>query len=344
MSGIPELNKKSTILVVDDTINNLYLTASLLEDSYHVKVANHGHKGLRIATSNPGPDLILLDIMMPEIDGYEVCRQLKANSATRDIPIIFLTAIAESEYEYKGLELGAVDYITKPINPLILKSRIRTHLALYQHARILEEKVAERTAELEKNRRQIILGLGRAAEFRDNETGNHVIRMSNYARLIAQAAKMDAKFIDLLYNAAPMHDIGKIGIPDNVLLKPDKLDPDEWEIMRQHPIIGAKIIGDHQDDLLELARVIALAHHEKWDGSGYPRQLKGDAIPVAARIVAIADVFDALTSDRPYKKSWPIEAAVRTIEEQSGQHFDPGWLPFFNMALPEILLIKKKYD
>ncbi|CAK0743318.1 putative cyclic di-GMP phosphodiesterase VC_1348 [Gammaproteobacteria bacterium] len=336
-------SNKYTVLIVDDTTNNLYLTASLLEDIYNVKVANNGNKGLRIATSSPYPDIILLDIMMPEMDGYEVCRQLKLNQATRGIPVIFLTAITDGENEHEGLKLGAVDYITKPINPDILRVRVRTHLALYNQARILEQQVAERTADLERNRRQIIIRLGRAAEFKDNETGNHVIRMSNYVRLIAQTAGMDEKFIELLYNASPMHDIGKIGIPDRILQKPGKLDASEWEIMRRHPIIGAEIIGHHEDDLLQLAYTVALAHHEKWDGTGYPYQLKAEEIPLAARIVAIADVFDALTSTRPYKEAWPIDLAVRTIEEGSGQYFDPEFIEPFKTALPEILLIKEKY-
>lgn len=344
MNTSSHLNRPATVLIVDDTVNNLYIVASLLEDSYRVKVANHGLKGLKIAASSPPPDLILLDVMMPEMDGYAVCQQLKENPATHDIPVIFLTALSEAEDEQKGLELGAVDYITKPINPAILRARVKTHLALYDQTRTLERQVAERTADLEKTRHQIILRLGRAAEFRDNETGNHVIRMSHYSRLIAQAGGLGEQFADLIYNAAPMHDVGKIGIPDGILLKPGKLDFVEREIMRRHPSIGAEIIGHHQDDLLQLARVVALAHHEQWDGSGYPHQIKGEEIPLAARIVAIADVFDALTSDRPYKKAWPIEAAVRTIEEGSGQHFDPQWIPHFKAALPDILQIKEKYE
>ena len=334
---------RSKILVIDDTPNNLYLVASLLEDTYHIKVANHGVKGLRIATSHPQPDLILMDVMMPEMDGYEVCRQLKTNPMTRRIPVIFLTAINQAEDEYKGLELGAVDYITKPINAALLRARISTHLALYDHTRILEQQVAERTADLEESRRQILLRLGRASDFRDNETGNHIIRMSHYTRLIAQAAGMDAKFIDLLYNAAPMHDIGKIGIPDSILLKPGKLNPHELELMRRHTIIGAEIIGHHTDDLLQMARTVALAHHERWDGSGYPHHLKGEEIPLAARIAAIADVFDALTSNRPYKEAWPVALAVQNIEDGSGQQFEPQWIEPFRAALPEILLIKEQY-
>ncbi len=343
MQSLAEQQDKYIILIIDDTPNNLYLVASLLEDTYHIKVANHGTKGLRIATSDPPPDLILLDVMMPEIDGYEVCRQLKANPATHNIPVIFLTAINEADDEHRGLALGAVDYITKPINPALLRARIGTHLSLYNHTRILEQQVATRTADLEESRRQILLRLGRASDFRDNETGNHIIRMSNYSRLIAQKAGIDDHFIELLFTAAPMHDIGKIGIPDSILLKPGKLNPDELAIMRKHASIGAEIIGEHEDELLQMARTVALAHHEKWDGSGYPHRLKGEEIPLAARIVAIADVFDALTSNRPYKEAWPIDLTIRTIMEGFGNHFDPQWIQPFKSALPEILLIREKY-
>ena len=332
------------ILIIDDTVDNLFLTASLLDDIYHVTVANHGVRGLKLAHANPPPDLILLDIMMPEMDGYEVCQRLKADPMTRDIPVIFLTAIDEGENEQKGFSFGAVDYITKPIQPVVLQARVKTHLALYHHTRTLEQQVAARTADLEYSRRQIIIRLGRAAEFKDNETGNHILRMSHYARLIAQAGGMDEKFVTLLYSAAPMHDVGKIGIPDHILCKPGKLDPDEMRIMRQHPVMGAEIIGDHPDELLQMARTVAIAHHEKWDGSGYPHQLQGEEIPLEARIVAIADVFDALTCLRPYKKAWSVELAVHTILQESGKHFDPRWIQPFRDVLPEILSIKDQYN
>lgn len=340
----------SKILIVDDDPSNITAMAGVLPDDYQLIVATNGPEALETVASEQ-PDLILLDVTMPEMDGYEVCRRLKANPITREIPVIFLTALHEAKDEQKGLELGAVDYMIKPVNPAILRTRVKTHLALYRQTqalehqtRTLEQQVAERTADLVQTRRQIILRLSRAAEYRDNDTGNHVIRMSHYARLIAQAGGQDEKFIELLYNAAPMHDVGKIGIPDNILLKPGKLDASEWATMCQHPAIGAKIIGHHQDDLLQMAYAVALAHHEKWDGSGYPHQLQGEEIPLAARIVAISDVFDALTSDRPYKRAWPIEAAVRAIEEGSGQHFDPRWISPFQAALPEMMRIKEEFD
>jgi putative two-component system response regulator len=334
---------KQTILVVDDTPENIDLLTEVLNPYYRTRIAINGDKALKIAFSNTPPDLILLDIMMPGITGYDVCQRLKENPDTRGIPVIFVTAMSELEDEKKGLEMGAVDYITKPISPSIVLSRVKTHLALYDQTRELQRMVELRTVELEITRRQIIRRLGRASEFKDNETGNHVIRMSHYARLIAQAAGMGEESVDTLFNAAPMHDVGKIGIPDSVLLKPGKLDDAQWEVMRTHPEMGAEIIGQHNDDLLRTARILAMTHHEKWDGSGYPGKLKGEEIPLMGRIAAIADVFDALTSDRPYKKAWAIEDAVRIIEEGAGTHFDPGLIGPFKAVLPEMLKIREKY-
>ena len=334
---------QQTILVVDDTPENIDLLTEVLNPHYRTRIATNGDKALKIAFSDTPPDLILLDIMMPGISGYEVCEKLKSNPDTRGIPVIFVTAMSEISDEKKGLELGAVDYITKPISPAIVLARVMTHLALYDQTRELERMVALRTAELEKTRQQIIRRLGRASEFKDNETGNHVIRMSHYSRLIAQAVGMGKESVELLFHAAPMHDVGKIGIPDSVLLKPGKLNDAEWNIMRKHPEIGGEIIGDHHDDLLRTARIVALTHHEKWDGSGYPKQLKGEEIPLTGRIVSLADVFDALTSERPYKRAWSSEDAVHLIEENAGTHFDPALIQPFKSVLPEILKIKDQY-
>ena len=338
-----DFTTRPVILVVDDTPDNLTLMAELLQDRYAIKVANNGERALRVAAGTPPPDLILLDIMMPDMDGLEVARRLRADPATRDIPFIFLTARSQIEDERQGFELGAVDYITKPVNPAIVLARVRTHLALYDQNRELARQVRERTADLFKTRQQIIRRLGRAAEFRDNETGNHIIRMSHFCRLIGIAAGLGEKTVEILYNASPMHDVGKIGIPDAVLRKPGKLDGEEWEVMKQHAQIGADIIGEHPSGLLRMAREIALNHHEKWDGSGYPRGIGGAEIPVEARIIAIADVFDALTSERPYKKAWSVEAAVQLLREQSGRHFDPELVELFLGQLPAILEIKERW-
>jgi putative two-component system response regulator len=334
---------QATILIVDDTPDNIDLLVEVLSAHYQTRVALNGEKALKIARGQPKPDLILLDIMMPGISGYEVCQQLKQDSETRGIPVIFVSAMDEIEDEQKGLALGACDYLTKPVSPPIVLARVATHLALYDQTRALERLVALRTAELATTRHQIIRRLGRAAEFKDNETGNHVIRMSHYARLIAQKHGLAEAQADLIFHAAPMHDVGKIGIPDQIMLKPDKLNEEEWQVMRRHPAMGANIIGDHHDDLLQTARKIALTHHEKWDGSGYPMGLQGDAIPLAGRIIAIADVFDALTSVRPYKQAWSVEQAMAHIEAGAGSHFDPALMAALHAALPDILKIKAQY-
>ncbi|MBF0179894.1 MAG: response regulator [Magnetococcales bacterium] len=344
------------IFVVDDTDTNIDILLATLGDTYEVSVALDGPTALE-DIPDARPDLILLDVMMPVMDGYEVCRRLKQDPATREIPVIFVTARQESGDETHGLSLGAVDYIAKPFSPAVVQARVRTHLQL-AHARrelartneILEQKVRQRTEELheknlalEETRLEIIRRLGRAAEYKDNETGLHVIRMSHYSRLLALAVGLEAREVELIFQAAPMHDIGKIGIPDLILLKPGHLSDEEWQVMRRHPEIGAGIIGEHASPLLEKARLVALTHHEKWDGTGYPRGLVGENIPVEARIVAIADVFDALTTRRPYKEAWPVEKAVALLRENAGFHFDPGLVPVFLNILPRILEVREQW-
>ncbi len=335
---------KATILVVDDTPENIDVLRGILRGEYKVKAALNGEKALSIATGSPAPDIILLDIMMPEMDGYEVCSRLKSNPQTAHIPVIFVTAKSEVEDEEKGFALGAVDYITKPVSPPIVRARVKTHLALYDQNRELERKVRERTRELVHTRLEIIRRLGRAAEYKDNETGLHVIRMSHYSRLLAEAHNLEESWVELLFNAAPMHDIGKIGIPDSILLKKSKLNDEEWEIMRQHPAYGAEIIGNEPSELLQLAREIALTHHEKWDGSGYPNGLKEDEIPLSAQIVMIADVFDALTTERPYKKAWTVEEATKFIKDNAGNHFSPQIAALLDEVMPEFMNIQSQYQ
>ena len=335
---------KQVVLVVDDVPANIDVLSEILRPTYQVKVVTNGVMALKIAMSPQPPDLILLDIMMPGMDGYEVCRQLKNSSLTRHIPVIFVSAMDDVHDETKGFELGAVDYITKPVSAPIVKARVKTHLALFDQNRVLEKKVKERTSEIHDTRLQIIHCLGAASEYRDEETGLHISRMSQYSRIIALAAGVGVDDAELLLQAAPMHDVGKIGIPDRILLKPGKLDADEWEIMKTHTTIGAKIIGNHSSELLTLARQVALTHHEKWDGTGYPQGLIGDEIPLSGRITMLADVFDALTSDRPYKKAWSEDAAIQEINDMSGKHFDPQLVVAFMKALPEILAVKKSAE
>jgi len=318
---------RPTLLVVDDEPLNLQVLKQILQHDYQLLFARDGEKAIALAISNT-PDLILLDIMMPGITGLETCRRLKAATATARVPIIFVTALADTHDETEGFSAGCVDYITKPVSPAIVLARVKAHLSLVS-AELLRE-----------TRLQVIHRLGRAAEYKDNETGLHVIRMSHYAKEIALAAGMSAADAEELLHAAPMHDIGKIGIPDSVLQKPGKLTPDEWEIMKGHAEIGAQIIGNDNSNLLQVARIIALNHHEKWDGTGYPAGIAGETIPIEARIVAIADVFDALTSIRPYKTAWTIEAAVDYIKQQSGQHFDPALVAAFLLTLEKIIHIR----
>jgi putative two-component system response regulator len=318
------------ILVVDDEPNNLQVINQILAKYYHLLFAKDGRRAIELARQQQ-PQLILLDVMMPEMDGFETCRRLKQDPVTAKIPVIFVTAMSDIEDEYQGFELGAVDYITKPISPATVRARVRTHLSLVS------------INELQDTRLQIIQRLGRAAEYKDNETGLHVIRMSHYSMLLARAAGMTEEEQDLILHAAPMHDVGKIGIPDHILLKPDKLNNNEWQIMQTHANMGADIIGIHDSPLLNMAHIIALTHHEKWDGSGYPEGLSGASIPLVGRIVAIADVFDALTSVRPYKNAWPVDEAIEHMVACRGSHFDPHLIDLFLTILPDILLIKEKW-
>ena len=333
----------ATILVVDDNPENIDVLSGVLSNHYRVKAALNGNVAIKIAKATPKPDLILLDVMMPEMDGYEVCKKIKQDPLTCKIPIIFVTAKTAQQDEEKGFSLGASDYITKPISPPLVLARVKAQLNLYDQSRHLEKLVEERTLELNETRIEIIRRLSRAAEYKDNETGMHVIRMSKYAKLLAEKLSQDPIWVDHLYNAAPMHDIGKIGVPDSILLKPGKLDPDEWEIMKKHCEYGLEIIGEHATPLLHMAREVALYHHEKWNGEGYPYGLVGENIPFSARIVAIADVFDALTSVRPYKKAWSVEDAIGLIKDEAGKHFDPTLVPVFIQCLPDVINIMNLY-
>ncbi|MGC4061830.1 MAG: two-component system response regulator [Aquabacterium sp.] len=343
MSSASQGMRRPTILVADDSPQNIELLSRVLGQDYRIKVATSGDKALKIAYSEEPPDLILLDIMMPDLSGHEVCRRIKANPDRRRIPIIFVTAMSTVEDESLGLSLGAVDYITKPISPPLVQARVRTHLALYDQSRELERMVAQRTSELVATRQQIIRRLGRAAEFKDNETGNHVVRMSHICRLVAQQAGLGPEAVQLLFQTAAMHDVGKIGIPDEILLKPGPLDAEERKIVRQHPQIGADIIGRHDNELLATARTIALTHHERWDGGGYPQGLKGEQIPLFGRIVAIADVFDALMNRRPYKEAMSASQALAVMAEERGGAFDPMLLDCFFQQQFEVLRIMDLY-
>lgn len=344
MSIIDQDTAPFTVLVVDDTPENLDVLNGILSDAYKVKVAINGRIALKVAQKKPKPDIILLDVMMPEMDGYQVCKLLKANPLTSDIPVIFVTAKGEVSDETKGFELGAIDYIIKPVSPPIVRARVATHLSLHHQKRQLEKMVRQRTQVIKDTQREIISCLGRAAEFKDNETGMHVVRMSHYSRMLADKIGADSKWVELLFEAAPMHDIGKIGIADSVLLKPTTLNEPEWEEMQRHVEYGVKILGHYRSPLLDLAKEIAQCHHEKWDGSGYPNGLSGENIPLSARIVAIADVFDALTSERPYKQAWQTDKAFDYLRQESGCHFEPDLVDAFIGLEAEIEEIKRTFS
>ena len=343
MNSPLELSGKCTVLVVDDTPGNLSLMSDLLRPDYKVKLAPTGERALQIVAAEK-PDLILLDIMMPDMDGYEVLRRLQFNPETEDIPVIFLTAMSATDDETVGLELGAVDYITKPVNPAITMARVRNHLQLKRardllahHNHFLEQEVANRTRALAELQDATIRAMASLAETRDNETGNHIRRTQHYVEALARKLQDHPRFrdeltedaIQVIFKSAPLHDIGKVGIPDRILLKPGKLTPEEFEIMKTHTTLGRDAIQHAEDqlginvDFLHLAKEIAYGHQEKWDGSGYPQGVATDDIPISARLMAVADVYDALISRRVYKPGMPHAQAVEIIREGRGAHFDP---------------------
>lgn len=319
---IKHLNPK--ILVVDDEPTNLRIIRQVLANDYRLSFAKNGEDAIALSVSEK-PNLILMDIMMPSMNGYDACKQIKLNPTTSNIPIIFVSALSDELDEMKGFEAGAVDYLFKPISPGILKVRIKNHLSLV------------RAEQLKITHIQIIERLGRAAEFKDNETGKHVLRMSHVSKFLAAKLGLGDEFADELLLAAPMHDIGKIGISDAILLKPSRLDDEEMLAMQKHPEIGAEILGDSDSNLIQLAKSVALYHHEKWDGTGYPKKLSQTDIPIEARIVAVADVFDALTNKRPYKEAWPIDKTISFFKEQRGKHFDPEIVDILLSSIDEIV-------
>lgn len=333
---------KSTVLVVDDAPENIDVLTGVLEDEYQIKVALNGSKALQLSREHPLPDLILLDIMMPGMDGYETCHRLKSDPQTLDIPVIFVTAMTEIGDEAKGLKMGAVDYVTKPIEPELLKMRVRNMIDLKRHRDRLEEMVLERTFELRLTQEVTIGVLADLAETRDPETGGHIKRTQHYVRLLAEYLSkkngyswyLNDKTIDLLFLSAPLHDVGKVGVPDNILLKPGKLTKNEFGEMRMHTVYGAKAMQIAEERLgnnsfLNLAGEIACTHHEKWDGSGYPSGLSGEDIPISGRLMAVADVYDALVTRRVYKPPFDEAEAVRIITGLRGSHMDPNVVDAF---------------
>ena len=335
-------DKNWRILIVDDEPNNLQLLRQILKGKYSISLATNGPQAVSLAQKFE-PDLILLDVMMPQMDGYETCSLLKADPDTACIPVIFVSAKSEVSDEKAGFDVGAVDYITKPVSAPIVHARVSAHLALYDQQRSFEIQLEQRTSELAASQNAAIHMLGEAGHYNDEDTGVHIWRMAEYAAAIARACGWHVVKARQLQFAAPMHDTGKIGIPDSILKKPAKLDADEWTIMKTHAQIGHDILSKSQTPLFKMAAEVALHHHEKWDGSGYPQGLKREAIPACARIVAVADVFDALTMARPYKRAWSVDDAVNEIKRGRGAHFDPKVVDAFLSILDELVDIKEKW-
>jgi len=357
-------SSRLTVLVVDDAPANLNLLAGLLNTSYRVRLAPSGPKALELAQKSP-PDLVLLDVMMPDMDGYEVCRRLKADERTRHIPVIFLTAMQEPENEALGFEVGAADFIHKPISPAIVQARVKTHLQnktlqdmLRHHNARLSSELDERMVQLDRLRESMLYVMISFAEFRDQETGNHVKRTQEYVRVLATELWRRGRHLDLLSpqsieliaKSAPLHDLGKVAISDNILLKPGKLTAEEFEIMKTHPVHGwemlrraAQRMGD-DTDFLSYAMEIARSHHEKWDGSGYPDGLAGETIPLSARLMAVADVYDALISRRPYKPPHSHADARHYLLQGAGRHFDPEVVDVFEAIQQQFLDIASQWQ
>jgi putative two-component system response regulator len=364
-TGQPEFwnGQKSALLIVDDTPENLTLLGELLSPHYQVLVATSGQQALKLATTRH-PDLILLDVMMPDMDGYAVLSNLKADHKTSEIPVIFVTALSSAGDEEHGIKAGAIDYITKPFSPAIVLARVRSQLEvkrardwLKDQNNYLETEITRRIADYNCAQNVTIHALARLAEIRDPETGNHLLRTQAYIGILARKISKHPRFsnfltshnIDLLIKSAPLHDIGKVGIPDHILLKPGKLTLEEWKIMRTHSMLGSDALEQAEQDarrpieFLRLAKEIAHYHHEKWDGSGYPEHLQGDNIPISARLMALADVFDALICRRVYKQPMPIEQAKAIILEGKGTHFDPDIVDTFTETFDEFCTIAHQY-
>jgi len=341
-----EKKASPVILAVDDSEDMLALVAKALGEEYQVMTAADPGSAIEKAFGEPRPDLILLDIDMPDIDGFEVCRALKDEPATSAIPVIFLTGRSEAQSQIDGLALGAVDYISKTgTNATVLKSRVGMHLALVSQRAQLERMVLERTEQLERTRVEMIKRLARVLEVHESQAvGNRVMRLAHYAKLIAQASGALPDLAEMMQKAAPLHDIGKLGVPAEILRKREKLSAPDWERIKRHPEIGAEIIGEHTDPLLRLARQLALTHHENYDGSGYPKGLKGEVIPWGGRVMAIVDAFEAMTSTQFHRDALPIERAAGETERASGSKYDPKLVEAFKKALPVMQKVRETYS
>ncbi len=347
----PEL-RDATILLVDDQSYNIALLRMILKAAGYERIlaTTDSREALPLYVEHR-PDVVLLDLSMPHLDGFAVMAQIREVEANSFAPILVLTAETDPEVRLRALTSGARDFLNKPFDKTETLARLQNvievrqlHNTVRRQNEELEEKVRARTQELSDTQMEIIHRLGHAAEYKDNETGFHLIRMSLYAAALARQMGLPVADVEIIERASPMHDIGKIGIPDRILLKPGKLDADEWQVMMSHAAIGADLLSGSQSPLVQMAATIAISHHEKWDGSGYPRGLSGESIPLVGRICAICDVFDALTTARPYKPAWTVDAALAEITRGDGRHFDPTVVATFLTTLPEILAIRHRYQ
>jgi putative two-component system response regulator len=343
--------QNATILIVDDQMTNILLLESILQNAGYTKI-HFTQDPTKVVSfvKELNPDLICLDIRMPQLNGFQVMGQLKIIQKNTYLPILVLTSEEDRETRLRALESGAKDFLHKPFDKIEVLIRIRNLLEASLLNRIimlqketLEETVQVRTQQLKETQLEIVHRLAQAAEHRDNETGSHIVRMSNYALILGRACGMNEEECDILFHATPMHDVGKLGIPDRVLLKPGKLDADEWEIMKQHTVIGAQLLSNSQSPVIQMGEIIALTHHERWDGSGYPNRLSGEDIPLAGRICAIVDVFDALSSKRCYKEPWPLEKVMEELRSLSGIQFDPRLIEMFDELLPVIMDVQRTH-
>ena len=335
---------RPVLLAVDDSEDLLALLRKVLSAEYVVLTAASPGDAIGLAGGDPRPDLIVLDIEMPDVSGFEVCQALKSEPATAEIPIVFLTSKAEAEAQVEAFGLGAVDYLIKPINVAILKARVQMQIQMANQRHALEGLVRKRTEQVERTRSEIIRRLSRAMELHESAAvGNRSVRLSHYAKLVARAAGAKPQVVDLMAAAAPLHDIGKLGVPAEILRKREKLSAPDWERIRRHPKIGADIIGEHDDPLLKLARQIALTHHERWDGSGYPAGLKGEAIPWPGRVVAVVDAFESMTTTQFYREPRSVEDAALEIEVGAARKYDPKVVAAFKKALPALKKVRESY-
>lgn len=341
--------KEANVMVIDDEELNLEIIEELLTDEgfSSINCFSDPKEAVDHYKQSP-PDLVLLDLNMPVMTGFEVSKKFQEIDYYPSPPILVITALADRATKLKSLDSGARDIVSKPFDDQEVIRRVRNLLEMHlahkenlHYSHNLEHVVEQRTQELLDTQNEMVESLGLAAEYRDNETATHTIRVGLYCQALAKQLGINDREANQLKLAAPLHDIGKIGIPDNVLLKPGKLNADEWNLMKKHAQFGYNILKNSKSLLLKNAGIIALTHHEKWDGNGYPSGLKGTDIHLYGRITAIADVFDALTMSRPYKKAWPLEDAIQLINDEAGKHFDPSIVEVFNTKIDELLKIRE---